>query len=85
MLAAAGIHTPEQLDELGSVEAYRHAVAAGGRPSMNFLWSIEAALLDMDWRDLPEERKLQLRDQLGSRGPVSRGPVSRGPVSEVRM
>ncbi len=75
MLAAAGIHTPEQLDALGAVEAYRRAIAAGAHPSMNLLWSIEAALLGMDWRDLPKERKLQLRDQLGSRRSESEGPT----------
>ena len=32
MLAEAGIHTGRQLDELGSVEAYRRVVATGRRP-----------------------------------------------------
>ena len=64
MLVAAGIDTPEELDRLGSLEAYRRAIAAGGRPSLNFLWSMEAALLDLDWRDLPEKRKQELRDAL---------------------
>lgn len=64
MLLAAGIDTPDELDRLGSVEAYRRAIAAGGHPSLNFLWSIEAALLDVDWRDLPPDRKSMLRDQV---------------------
>jgi DNA transformation protein len=64
MLEAAGIHTPDELDRLGAVEAYQRAIAAGGAPSLNFLWSIEAALLGMDWRDLPQERKLELRQQV---------------------
>jgi DNA transformation protein len=62
MLLAAGIRTPEQLDEVGALEAYRRAVAAGGHPSLNFLWSLEAALLDLDWRDLPARRKAELRE-----------------------
>jgi DNA transformation protein len=62
LLLAAGIATPEELDEVGAVEAYRRAVAAGGRPSLNLLWSLEAALLDLDWRDLPEARKAELRE-----------------------
>ena len=64
MLEAAGIRTPAELDRVGSLEAYRRAIAAGGHPSLNFLWSIEAALLGLDWRDLPASRKEQLRAEL---------------------
>jgi DNA transformation protein and related proteins len=60
MLAAAGITTPEQLDRLGSAEAYRRTVAAGAHPSLNLLWAMEGALLELDWRRLPAERKRQL-------------------------
>lgn len=65
MLVAAGIHTPDELDRLGSVEAYRRATAAGGHASLNFLWSLDAALLDIDWFDLPPDRKALLRRQIG--------------------
>lgn len=64
MLLAAGISTPDELDRLGSLEAYRRAIAAGGHPSLNFLWSLEASLLEVDWRDLPPDRKSWLRDQI---------------------
>jgi DNA transformation protein len=64
MLVAAGINTPDELDRLGSVEAYRRAIDAGGHRSLNFLWSLDAALLDVDWRDLPPDRKSLLRDQV---------------------
>lgn len=65
MLVAAGINTPEELDRLGAVVAYQRAIAAGGHASLNFLWSLEAALLDLDWRDLPQDRKALLRQQIG--------------------
>lgn len=65
MLQEAGIDSPEQLDALGAVEAYRRAVAAGGRPSLNLLWALEGALLDLDWRALPAEHKEQLLTELG--------------------
>ena len=64
MLLAAGVTTPDELDRLGSVEAYQQAVAAGGHRSLNFLWSLDAALLDVDWRDLSPERKSLLRSQV---------------------
>ncbi len=65
MLEAAGIRTPEQLDELGSVEAYRRVVDSGGHASMNLLWALEGALLGLDWRELPARRKQELRTALG--------------------
>ena len=65
MLRAAGIETPEQLDELGAVEAYRRAVAAGAHPTRNLLWAIEGALEGLDWRQLPEERRRRLVTELG--------------------
>jgi DNA transformation protein and related proteins len=64
MLTAAGIETPEELDRLGAVEAYRRALAAGAQPTLNLLYAIEAALLGLHWRDLPAERKQQLREAL---------------------
>jgi DNA transformation protein len=69
MLVAAGITTPDELDRLGSVEAYQRAIAAGGHPSLNFLWSLDAALLDVDWRDLPPDRKSLLRRQVERQEP----------------
>ena len=64
MLHDAGIRTPERLDQIGAAEAYRRALAAGARPSLNFLWSLEAALLDLDWRELPAGRKAQLQAEI---------------------
>jgi DNA transformation protein len=65
MLEMAGITTPEKLDELGSVEAYRRVVEAGAHPSLNLLWALEGALLGLDWRELPERRKQELLDAVG--------------------
>jgi DNA transformation protein len=64
MLEAAGIKSPEQLDALGSLEAYRRVAAAGGHPSLNLLWAIEGALLGLDWRELPEDQKQELLEEL---------------------
>jgi DNA transformation protein and related proteins len=60
MLAAAGITTLEQLDRLGAAEAYRRTVEAGAHPSLNLLWAMEGALLDLDWRQVPREGMRQL-------------------------
>ena len=37
MLEMGGITTPEKLDEVGSVGAYRRVVEAGAHPSLNLL------------------------------------------------
>jgi len=68
MLAAAGIETPEELDRLGSVEAYRRVLGAGCPPTLNLLYALDATLLGLDWRDLPLDRKEQLRRELTSGG-----------------
>lgn len=64
MLQEAGISTPQQLDEIGAVEAYRTAVAHGADPTLNLLWALDSALLDIDWRTLPDDRKAELRAEL---------------------
>jgi DNA transformation protein len=50
MLEMAGITTPEELDHVGSVQAYQRVLEAGGHPTLNLLWALEGALLDPDWR-----------------------------------
>jgi GNAT superfamily N-acetyltransferase len=77
MLKAAGIATPRQLDRVGAVEAYRRALRAGGHASLNFLWSLEAALLDLDWRDLPNERREALRREAMELAPEDGGSTIR--------
>ena len=59
-LEEAGITTPEELDDVGSVEAYRRVLERGGHATLNLLWALEGALLGVDWRELPEGRKRDL-------------------------
>ncbi|MGY1813777.1 TfoX/Sxy family protein [Blastococcus sp. SYSU D00820] len=68
-LARVGIRTPEDLDEVGAAEAYRRLADAGTpRLSTVFLWALEGALLDLDWRVLPAGRKAELRRAAGLPG-----------------
>jgi DNA transformation protein len=60
MLVAAGIPTPDDLDRRGAVEAYRRAVEAGAPRHTMLLWSLDAALLGVDWRDVPLERRREV-------------------------
>lgn len=57
--------TENDLRRAGPVAAYAKVKAS--RPeavSLNLLWSLQAALLDIDWTDLPDEVKDTLRNEL---------------------
>jgi hypothetical protein len=57
-LTAVGIETFEQLDQLGVVGAYlRLKDAFHEWTTLNGLWGIHAALMEIDWKDLPVEIK----------------------------
>jgi hypothetical protein len=53
------------LRALGAVEAFaRVGLAAAPNASLNLLYALQAALLDVDWRMLSPEIKRSLRQQL---------------------
>lgn len=60
-----GIDTLEDLEAIGAVEAYRRLKAA--RPtevSLNALWGLQGALLNIHWNALPPDMKADLRAQV---------------------
>jgi DNA transformation protein len=59
-LAAAGIDTVARLRELGAVLAFVAVERAGGRPSLNLLWSIEAALGGGRWQEVARLHRTSL-------------------------
>lgn len=64
-LAAIGIDTAERLEEVGAVAAYRLLQDAfPDWVSLNALWGMQAALMEIDWRQLPDELKDQMLDEL---------------------
>lgn len=65
-LRSVGIDTPEQLDAIGAVEAYRRVRVAGIWPqtSRNLLWALAGALLDVDWRELSPALRASLLHEL---------------------
>ena len=73
-LAAVGVHGRDALERIGAVEAYRRLLGGpdGERVTRNALWALEAALLDIDWRDLPPARKGELLRELGATGSPDR-------------
>ena len=65
-LAKAGIDTPAQLHKMGAVDTYLALkFFVGSHVTLNFLWGIEGALTDKDWRDITPERKEELKIAVG--------------------
>lgn len=66
-LAEVEIHSEEDLHSIGPAEAYRRICArSGGRtvPVCYYLYSLEGALRDVHWDDLPADTKARLRTQV---------------------
>jgi hypothetical protein len=63
-LAAVGIHDRRDLERVGVINAYNLCKAHGYNVSLNLLWALQAALLDMPWTQLPADIKQQLRQRL---------------------
>lgn len=65
-LASVGVHSLDDVAELGVVEAYRRVKAAyPEKVSLNMLYGLQAALLDIPWNELPIEIKNELKRQVG--------------------
>lgn len=59
-LCQAGITSVEELSAVGAVAAYRKVVALGVKPSLNLLYAIDGALLDVPWNHLPAGERERL-------------------------
>jgi DNA transformation protein len=60
MLRKAGILSPAQLQEIGSVNAYLLVKRADGKASLNLLWGLESALTGEHWRDVAKNHRVSL-------------------------
>lgn len=66
-LEAVGIKSAEDLEALGAVEAYRRVKAAfPEKVSLNMLWGLQAALLDLPWNELPPDMKEKLKREVST-------------------
>jgi DNA transformation protein len=64
-LVDVGIESYDDIDRLGSIEVYRLLQRSRPGVTLNFLWALESLLLGCHWRDLPAQRKDELRRQVG--------------------
>ena len=62
-LRTIGIHTLEELQEKGAVEAYNEIKKRGIRVSKVLLYALHGAMTDTHWNELDEPTKQQLVEQ----------------------
>ena len=64
-LASVGIHTLDDVAEIGVVESYLRVKAVyPDKVSLNLLYGLQAALLDLPWNELPPDIKAELKRQV---------------------
>jgi DNA transformation protein len=64
-LASVGVHTLDDVVSLGVVETYKRVKAAyPEKVSLNLLYGLQAALLDLPWNELPPDIKEELKRQV---------------------
>lgn len=64
-LAAVGVRTLDDVAGLGAVETYKRVKAAcPEKVSLNLLYALQAALLDLPWNELPPDIKDELKRQV---------------------
>jgi DNA transformation protein and related proteins len=74
MLRSAGIRSVAHLRRLGSVRAFLRVQAAGQRPSLNLLWSLEGALTGVPWREVARRERTRLLLELDDLKKLSKQP-----------
>jgi DNA transformation protein and related proteins len=68
-LESIGVKTLEDIETLGVVEVYeRLKLAYPEKVSLNAMWALQGAILDIPWNQLPESMKEKLKQQLQGKG-----------------
>lgn len=63
-LRQVGVRSRADLEKMGAVEAFLRVKRAGFKPTLNLLWSLEAALLGCHWTAVPPARREALKAAL---------------------
>jgi DNA transformation protein len=64
-LASIGVHTLDDVVNLGVVETYKRVKAAyPEKVSLNLLYALQAAIFDLRWNELPPDIKEELKQQV---------------------
>lgn len=64
-LESVGIHSPRDFFDLGSIEAYKRVESAYPREvSLNMLYALQGAIMDLPWNELPADIKDKLKREV---------------------
>jgi len=80
-LRQVGLRSLDDLQAVGAVEAFMKVKRAGLKPSLNLLYSLEGALLDCHWQEVPE----QAAEAAIALLPPPRGRPAASPVTTTQM
>ena len=83
-LRQVGLRSEADLVGVGAVEAFMRVRRAGFKPSLNLLYSLEGAIRDCHWQDVPEPRReelAQLAEAATALLPPPRHKPAAGPVT----
>ena len=86
-LRQVGLRTHEDIATAGAVDAFMRVKRAGFRPSLNLLYSLEGALTDCHWQEVPEARRTELvqaAEAAIALLPPPRGRPAAGPVTTTQ-
>ena len=64
MLNQIGIYNLNDLKKSDLVDVYLCLEEIGTNVSLNMLWAMVGAVMDIDWRDVPIEIKDELKDKI---------------------
>lgn len=63
-LNSIGVYTKADLRRLGSITIYRLLKERGYPVSLNMVYAIEGALMDVHWNKLPADMKAELKEMV---------------------
>ena len=66
-IVAVGIDGPDEIRELGAAEVFHRVKSRSPEAtSLNLLWALQGALMEVHWHDVPDEIKQQLLAEVES-------------------
>jgi hypothetical protein len=86
-LRQVGLRSLEDVAAIGAVDAFMKVRRAGFKPSLNLLYSLEGALQDCHWQEVPESRRTELvqaAEAAIALLPPPRGRPAAGPVTTTQ-
>ncbi|MEO6365453.1 MAG: TfoX/Sxy family protein [Luteimonas sp.] len=87
-LRQVGLRTREDLEGVGTVDAFMRVKRAGFKPSLNLLYALEGALQDCHWQEIPDARRAELvaaAEAAIAQLPAPRNKPAASPVTTTMM